>query len=61
MLVYVFEKFLFNFVITLVSVLKSVTKSFLKTVLKSVCEKRFVEQVLKILPTRKKIVHSRFF
>ena len=35
-----FEKFLFNFVITLVYVLKNVTKLFLKTVLKCVSVKR---------------------
>ena len=50
----------FYFMITLVSVLKDVTKLFLKTVLKGVGVKSFVKQVLKILPTRKKIVRSRF-
>ena len=35
-------------------------KVVLKIVLKGVCVKSFVERVLKILPTRKKMVRSRF-
>ena len=60
MYVLFFEKF--DFVITLVSVLKDVTKFVLKFFLeRCLCEKFLLfEQVLKILPTRKKIVHSRF-
>ena len=60
-----FEKFLFNFVVTLVSVLKSVTKLFLKNYFESICVKEFLfcfEQVLKISYLLEKgCSFSRFF
>ena len=55
-----FEKFLFNFVVTLVSVLKSVTKLFLKTVLKVFVKKRdfiVLSKYLRVSTYSKKIVH----